>query len=139
MSAKKTQADRERFVELRAEGRPFSYIAKELGTCKEVLIRWSRELEADVANAKALRLDALAEQYAVGKATRIRVFGERLAAILAELDKRDLADVPTDKLLRLALAYGDRLREEDTPLVLQGEPTDALDDMFGPTRQCWKL
>lgn len=138
MSARKTQAERERFVELRAEGRPFAYIAQQLGTCKEVLIRWSRELEAEVANAKALRLDALAEQYAVGKAKRLEVFGRRLEAILAELDRRDLAEIPTDKLLRLALAYGESLRREDSPLVLEGD-TASTANLYDLPRQRWRL
>ena len=63
----------------------------------------------------------LFEKYAVAKSKRVEVFGKRLDAILAELDTRDLADVPTPVLLTLALKYGESLKTEYQPLSLRGE------------------
>lgn len=118
----------ERFIELRAEGRSYADIAAALDVSKTTLIEWGKALKKEVANARTLRLDALFQLYAVAKAKRVEVFGKRLEAILAELDKRDLTDVPTPALLKLALEYGQRLKDEEADLTIQG---DARDPMIG--------
>jgi DNA-binding XRE family transcriptional regulator len=134
----KNAKDKERFIELRAEGRSYADIAAALNVSKPTLIAWGKELQKEVANARTLRLDALFEKYAVGKTKRVEVFGKRLEAILTELDTRKLSDVPTPALLKLALDYGDRLKDEAEPLTMQGE--DIAFDMaaFGnTTRDTW--
>lgn len=109
----------ERFIELRAEGRSYADIAVALDKSKPTLIAWSRKLSVEIQNARNLRLDALFERFAIAKEKRVEVFGKRLEAILAELDKRDLSELKTADLLTLALKYGDHLREEHIPLKLQ--------------------
>lgn len=123
----KSAEERERFIELRAEGRSYEDIAATLGTSKTTLIAWSKELQKEIANARTIALDALFQRFAVAKAKRIEVFGRRLEAILKELDKRDLSDVPTVSLLKLALDYGDRLKAESEPLTMQGEEREVQD------------
>ena len=66
-------------------------------------------------------MDALFERFAVAKTKRIEIFGKRLEAILAELDKRDLSNLKTEILLKFALDYADRLKGEEEPLTLQGD------------------
>ena len=117
----KNANDKENFIALRAEGRSFADIADILKTSKPTLINWSKELSRDIKNARTLRMDELFEKYAVAKTKRIETFGERLNAMLAELDKRNLENVPTSILLGLALKYGESLRNEYEPLKLQGE------------------
>lgn len=118
--------DKERFIELRAEGRSYADIAATLGTSKQTLVTWGKELQKEVANARTLRLDALFEQYAVSKARRVEVIGKLREAILKELDKRDLSSVPTVALLKLALDFGERLKAEAKPLTMQGRELDVL-------------
>ena len=100
---------------------------------KPTLIAWGKELQKEVGNARTLRLDELFEKYAVAKSKRVEVFGKRLDAILTKLDMRPLADVKTGDLLKMALDYGDRLKDEAVPLTMQGE--DLAFDMaaFGNT------
>ena len=117
----KNANDKERFIELRAENRSYADIADILKVSKPTLIAWGKELHRDIGNARTLRMDELFEKYAVAKAKRIETFGERLNAMLAELDKRNLENVPTSILLGLALKYGESLRNEYEPLKLQGE------------------
>ncbi|HOD08588.1 MAG TPA: helix-turn-helix domain-containing protein [Myxococcota bacterium] len=132
---------KERFVELRAEGRSYADIAAALGVSKPTLIAWGRELRKEVANARTLRLDALFEQYAIAKAKRIEVFGKRLEAILTELDKRDLSDVATGQLLKLALDYLSKMKAEEDDLVYQGEERDPMMAVCEAmtTTDTWKL
>lgn len=118
---------KERFIELRAEGRSYADAAALLGVSKTTLIAWGRELREDVTAAKRLRTEALFERFAVSREKRIEAFGKRLKAILAELDKRDLKDVKTDALLSLALRYGERLAAEAELLTQEAEKQDGRD------------
>ena len=120
---------KERFIELRGAGRSFASIAEELQISKTTLISWSKGLALEIQNARGLRLDELYQRYAVGIERRIEAFGKRLDAILTELDKRDLAEIETDKLLTLALKYGESLRTEYEPLTL-AEKTKGPDFSF---------
>ena len=52
-----------KFVELRAKGMSFENIAKELGICKQTCINWSKDLEFQVNNLKAIEMEALQEKY----------------------------------------------------------------------------
>ena len=112
-----TIEQKEKFIELRAKGYSFDKIAKELGRAKQTLIDWSKELEEEIANHKALELEALYEKYYLHKETRLQTFGELLGKIKKEIEKRNLSDVSTEKLLELYLKYQAQAKEEVTDPV----------------------
>lgn len=103
---------KERFIELRAKGWSFDKIAKEIGKAKQTLIDWSKELQDEIANRKALELEALYETYYLLKENRLQTFGAMLTKIKTEVESRDLSDVPTDKLLDIFLKYNSQVKEE---------------------------
>ena len=103
---------KEKFIELRAKGYSFDKIAQEIGKAKQTLIDWSKELQSEIANRKALELEVLYEKYYLLKEHRIQTFGGMLSKITKELESRDLSDVPTDKLLELLLKYNSQVKEE---------------------------
>lgn len=103
---------KERFIELRAKGWSFDKIAKETGKAKQTLIDWSKELQDEIANRKALELEALYESYYLMRENRLQTFGVMLTKIKEEVERRDLSDVPTDKLLELLLKYNSQVKEE---------------------------
>lgn len=103
---------KERFIELRAKGWSFDKIAKETGKAKQTLIDWSKELQDEIANRKALELEALYESYYLMRENRLQTFGAMLTKIKEEVKRRDLSDVPTDKLLELLLKYNSQVKEE---------------------------
>jgi len=103
---------KEAFIELRAKGYSFEKIARKLGKAKQTLIDWSKELEDEIANRKALELEALYEKFYLLKENRLQTFGELLTKLKEEIDRRDLSDVPTDKLLDLFLKYNNQVKEE---------------------------
>lgn len=105
---------KEKFIELRAQGYSFDKIAKELGKAKQTLVDWSRELQEEIANRKALELEALYEKYYLLKEHRLKSFGGTLSKLQKEIESRDLSDVPTDKLLDLQLKYLTFIRDEYT-------------------------
>jgi hypothetical protein len=100
-----------RFIELRAKGYSFDKIAKELGKAKQTLLDWSRELDQQIAQAKALELDSLYESYSLYKEARLKTLGEILSKLKKEVDNRDLTDLPTDRLLDLFLKYEGVVKE----------------------------
>jgi len=100
------------FVELRARGWSYRRIANRLKVGKSTLANWSQELEAEIASLKAMELEGLQEQYFLLKEGRIRLLGGLLKKIRTEALSRDLATVPTDKLLELLLKYQEALQPE---------------------------
>uniref|UniRef100_UPI0040473DF9 hypothetical protein n=1 Tax=Algoriphagus sp. TaxID=1872435 RepID=UPI0040473DF9 len=102
---------KKRFIELRAKGYSFDKIAKELGKAKQTLLDWSRELDQEIAQAKALELDSLYESYSLYKEARLKALGEILSKLKKEVDNRDLTDLPTDRLLDLFLKYEGVVKE----------------------------
>ena len=132
---KKTDV-KEQFIELRASGLSYADTSKELGVSKPTLITWAKDLQMELHNARAMRMDELFEKYTVAKAKRIEAFGKRLSTILTELDTRDLSAVKTETLLTIALKHGEMLRAEHEPLTFEGEGSGlSIDDLF--TQPTW--
>jgi hypothetical protein len=61
-----------------------------------------------------MELEALYERYYLAKEGRIKLLGDQLKAIEAELKTRKLDTVSTDKLLELKLKVFQALKEEYT-------------------------
>ena len=101
-----------KFIELRAQGLSFDKIAKELGKSKQTLIDWSRDLSGEIANLKAIQLEEMYEKFYLTKENRLQTLGTMLSKIKEEVETRELADVPTEKLLDLLLKYNSKVAEE---------------------------
>ena len=100
------------FVELRAKGWSYVKISRRLKVSKNTLANWGAELEGEIASLKAMELEALYEKYFMNKESRIRLLGEQLKEIKAELKRRGLDDVSTDKLLEMELKLYQALQAE---------------------------
>ena len=100
------------FIQLRAKGLPYVRIAERLGVAKSTLANWNAELEAEIASARAMELEALQAEFFVLKEGRITILGEQLQRLRGELANRDLTEVPTERLLELLLKYQAALKEE---------------------------
>lgn len=100
------------FVELRARGLSYAKIASRLKVAKATLTNWSQELEAEIASLKAMELEALYESYHLLKEGRIKLLGEQLQTIQAEISKRDFKEVALDKLLDYQLRYLEAMKKE---------------------------
>jgi hypothetical protein len=118
---------RARFIELRAEGQSLRLIATELHTAKSTLSLWEGELRIEIARHKAERLQDIYDQYGLLKEARIKALGTALQNIDKELGKRNLADVPTDKLLDYKLKYTSALTDEYVPLDTRDNISQKLD------------
>ena len=110
----KSAKTKERFIELRAQGWSFDRIATELDVSKNTLIGWSRDLEVEILNAGQIQLDRLREMHLLTKAAKIESFGKQLKRISEELEKRDLTEMPTEKLFTAFLRMHEAIGNEIT-------------------------
>ena len=92
-------------IELRAEGLSIRRIATRLKIGRSTVSGWLHDAEAEIAALRALELEALYESAHMTKEARIKRLAGQIEAIEKEVKSRGLADVPTDKLLRLLLEY----------------------------------
>ena len=124
---------KERLIELRANGLSLQAIATELGISKQTVINWTKELNTEIQNAKALSLDALYEKHWMSKKARIEMLGGQLSKIREELAKRNFDDVPTDKLMDMQIKLLSAMKHEKDSLVLVTEER-GFDVMESVTR-----
>jgi hypothetical protein len=108
----KSSSEKQEFIKLRAEGRSFAYIAKELSLSKSTCSKWEAELEDEISLLKEKELHALYEAYQMKKEARIKRLGDTLSRIEDALASVDLLDMPPEKLLDFKLKYAEALQKE---------------------------
>jgi transposase len=111
------------FIELRAKEVPYEKIAQELEVSKPTLIKWGRELETEISNRRTLELELLQEKYFVSKTKRIELYGEQLNRLNEELVKRDLSEIPTEKLYDMTMKTVASLKQEEVEIRLKEKGT----------------
>lgn len=100
-----------KFIELRAAGRSYRAIAKELNVAVCTLVEWAKETSTNEAIEQQIKLrrDTLYEEIAISEEAKVR----RLAGILNRIDKAiegiDLTLIPPHKLLELRIKYAEEL------------------------------
>ena len=82
-------------------GESFDSISKEIGISKQTLIVWSRLYAQELSEAKLKVLDNVIEEYDLAKSGRLKIVAKDISRLDAELLKRDLTTMDTDKLLEL--------------------------------------
>ena len=129
-----TNDQRMAFVMQRAQGKSFDKIADDLGITKQTLIKWQGEMFAQIREQEFYEVQAITEAYAVTRRQRFDATAKTLGAVLAELTRRvdtdQLADMPTDKLVNLALVLEKRLMQ-DTGRELVSVHVNKDFDVFG--------
>lgn len=131
-----------RFIELRASGKSYSEIGKELHIAKATCCTWNKELASEISRLKEEELDEIYTAYGMKKAARIKRIGETLNQIDHALEFADLSMMPPEKLLDYKLKYMEALGNEyigDSPLFdfTKADPTDMLKylgDLLGRVR-----
>lgn len=130
------------FIELRAVGKSYDAIAKELHISKSTCKEWGDAFEAEIKERKRAELDALYNEYGMAKASRIERLGKTLKQIDKALDVADLSSVPPEKLLDMKLKYAEALANEyagESPLIefkgdSAGEVLRYLGDLLARVR-----
>jgi len=128
---------KEKFIQLRAQGRSFDKISQDLNVGKTCLVNWSKELAVEVSNLREIELEALREQYFLSKRARIEAFGRLLQKVREEIEGRDLKEVDTAKLIDLFLKVHSSIGAELQEVNLQMEKKVFDYDLNMPKREEW--
>ena len=112
------------FVELRAKGNSYDNIAKTLGVSKSTLLSWSKDLSMAIENERNVAMDAIYEKHKLAKQHQMEMLGIQLSKVRKELEKRDLAEVSTDKLVAMQLKLLDAVNSSGVSVTFKGETDD---------------
>ena len=99
------------FIELRAAGKSYKQISDKLDVTRQTLINWSKKFKNDIANAQALHIDQIRQEFLINRQHKLRVLGTNFNQLTEEILSRDLSEVPTWRLYqmqRLVLAELDK-------------------------------
>jgi hypothetical protein len=101
----------ERFIELRVQGKSFDEIAKDLKTSKNTLLDWSKKFQvrATIEAEKALKINNLIKSFEMDRESRLKSYLEFSKKVNDELLTRDLSQIPTEKLLTIAVTSVQRV------------------------------
>jgi len=116
------------FIRLRAEGKSYTAIGKELSIIKATCTAWDRELKAEIAEKKKEQLEEMYQAYYMTREARITKLGQTLESIEDALSDADLSQVSPEKLLDYKLKYMEALKQE----FIDTTPAIPLDDTFNP-------
>ena len=102
---------KEQFLALRIKGETFLKISEQLQVSKQTLINWSKEDEISdqLRIARAIKYQSLVKQFEANKEERLKYFLKLQRNIKNELLKRDLSEIPTDKLLKMNLQVEEKI------------------------------
>ena len=101
-----------RFIVMRAEGWSFNRIAVALQLSKPTLIKWSRQHQFEIFNLRATDTEALAKRVFRQRHERWEVLASQLKKLEAEIEKRDLEEIPASRLHAIAAALRAEIRQE---------------------------
>jgi len=99
----KTIEEKTRFVELRAKGYSYDKIGGELKISKQTLVDWQKELQEEIHNMRSVEYEALCEKHYHTHKARIELYGSLVEKLKHEIEKRDISDIPTDKLFTMLI------------------------------------
>lgn len=118
----KFDANIEKFVELRIEGKSFDDIAKELKTTKQTLIEWNKTVSVRevIAESKRIKINHVVKTFQFDLENRLNSYLTLSERLKKELATRDLTDVPTDKLLTMWIANDSRIKDIVSKSVMIG-------------------
>ena len=130
-------SDKQKFIELRAQGFSFDKIVQELGISKPTLLKWSQEYSKEIANLTYFQIEATLAQFRLEKGARVESMATILSKALEELRSRSFEELSGKELLSIIDYASERLRSEVSSVrYITDEcqdPMDSLNEgMFAP-------
>lgn len=112
-----TKADKlkEQALLLRTEGKSIEEIAESTGLDPQEVVDAIAEAGDIVTTLKGIKEEAALLTFGVTRKERLKRMVALRNKIEAELDSRDLSEIPTEKLPAMLLKINDAIREEVTP------------------------
>lgn len=95
----KTKDQKEKFIQLRAEGNSFDKISDILNISKPTLIKWNIEFIKKIDNLEYLKYQSILEQHKLVKQKRIEFLSEHLEKINEALSNKTYEDLSIKDLI----------------------------------------
>lgn len=115
----KSQAVREKFMELRARGMSYERISESINVSKTTLVKWGQQMEAQISELRGQELELMLERFRLTREYRVERFARMLDKIEVVVEKRELDTVQTDRLIRLYIRTMEAIRNEVEPSKLE--------------------
>jgi transposase-like protein len=115
----------ERFIALRSKRTPLAAIAAEIGVDRRTLFRWSRSHAQQLANERAIEDELFAETLHNSRRARLQKACALRDRVLEELDRRNLEQIPTDRLALLAYRLDKHIPQAADTIKFSEEFTEA--------------
>ena len=114
-------------------------LAAELNVSKPTLIKWSRQHQFEIANLRATETEALAEVVFGQRHERWRTLAGQLKKLEAELEKRDLEEIPASRLHAIAAALRAEINREFGRVHFSEACKDIPREEFIYDREEWSV
>jgi len=108
----RSEADRLKFIELRASGKSYESISKDIGICKSTCSEWGQQLKKEIGALKTDMIEEVQHSYRLNKVARLEDLGTIRRKLKTEIDNIDFSSVPPEKLLDLYLKYNQIIKDE---------------------------
>lgn len=111
----KAEIKKQQFITMRIEGQSFEAIAKSLSISKSHLVEWNKETETRTAinEGLAIRLNDTVRTLEMGKQARLSAMLKTYKKVIEEIEKRDLSDVSTEKLIQLSVLLNQKINDQN--------------------------
>ncbi len=76
---------KQKFIVLKAMGKSYKTISRELNVSKTSLLKWGKEYEEEIANLKAIELEVFREKFRLTTQAQMEFYGAERLRILEEL------------------------------------------------------
>lgn len=107
----KTENEKQKFIELRAEGLSFDNISKRIKVSKQTLINWQVEFKKDIEMLRLCNYQNTIEKYKLTKQNEIENYLKNIERINKEIESRDLNDVSMKDLFIIRERLQNRVNE----------------------------
>lgn len=97
---------------LRAEGLSFAKIAKETSLAKQTVVDIVKDNIDSISTLQGVAMEAFLDENRVNHKGRLEQLSVLHSRLREEIERRDLSEVPTDKLINLFLKTSDSLKAE---------------------------
>lgn len=108
----KSISEKQKFIELRAQGLSFDKIAQELGISKPTLLKWSQDYGREIANLVYFQFETILTQFRLEKTARVKSMATLLSKALDELESRSFKELSGKELLSIVDYASERLQDE---------------------------
>ena len=127
----------ERYVELRAQGWSHARIATELNVHRNTLVAWSHKWQFRIQNLRAIEREALQERLLDTRESRAAALAAELQKAKAELEKRNISELSTSRLIAIVKSLRDQIRRETGDIQFSLPRTEIPKDQQCPQVYDW--